>query len=69
MANADAELQRLQKAEREACNRLTSLLHGVTDPAAIGAAKSICAEAAAAVRAYRAKTPGQGDKGDRRPAR
>ena len=56
MASADSELQGLQKAEREACNRLARLLHRVTDPAAIEAAKSICAEATAAVRAYLAKS-------------
>jgi hypothetical protein len=41
-------LQRLQKAEREAYNRLARLLHKVTDPAAIEAAKSNCAEEAMA---------------------
>jgi hypothetical protein len=55
MAGADSEFQRLQKAEREACNRLDRLINRVTDPAAIEAAKSICAEATAAVRAYLAK--------------
>jgi hypothetical protein len=55
MASVDLELQRLQKAEREACTRLTRLLHRVTDPAAIKAAKDICAETMAAVRAYLAK--------------
>jgi predicted transcriptional regulator of viral defense system len=52
MASVDIDLQRLQKAEREACNRLTRFLHRVTDPAAIQAAKSICTEAMAALRAY-----------------
>lgn len=55
MATADPELQRLQKAEREACNRLARLLHTVADSAAIKAAKEICAEAMAAVRAFLAK--------------
>jgi predicted transcriptional regulator of viral defense system len=58
MPSVDSELQRLQKAEQEACNRLTRFLHRVTDPAAIEAAKSICAEAMAALRAYIAKRKG-----------
>ena len=56
MPSVDSELHRLQKAEQEACNRLTRLLHRVTDPAAIKAVKEICAEAMAAVRAYLAKS-------------
>jgi hypothetical protein len=52
MHGVDSELQRLQKAEREACSRLTRILFRVTDPAAIQAAKSICTEAMAALRAY-----------------
>ena len=55
MASVDSELQRLQKTEREACDRLTRLLHKVTDHATIKAAKDLCAEAMAAVRAYLAK--------------
>jgi hypothetical protein len=55
MATADPELQRLQKAEGEACNRLARLLHKVTDSAAIKAAREMCAEAMGAVRAYLAK--------------
>jgi hypothetical protein len=58
MHSLDSELQRLQKAEREACDRLSQLLHRVTDPAAIEAAKSLCAEAMAALRAYLAKRKG-----------
>ena len=55
MPSVNSELQRLQKAEREACSRLTRFLHRVTDPAALQAAKSICKEAMAALRAYLAK--------------
>jgi Zn finger protein HypA/HybF involved in hydrogenase expression len=55
MHNVDSELQRLQKAEQEACNRVMRFLHRVTDPAAMQAAKSICTEAMAALRAYLAK--------------
>jgi hypothetical protein len=56
MRGIDLELQRLQKAERDACTRLSRLLNRVTDAAAIEAAKSICAEALAALHAYMAKT-------------
>jgi len=48
MANVDdGELQRLKEAVRVACKRLTQISQ-VADPAAIKAAKDICAEAVAA---------------------
>jgi hypothetical protein len=58
MHSFDSELQRLQRAEREACDRLSRMLHRVTDPAAIEAAKSLCKEAMAALRAHLAKIRG-----------
>jgi hypothetical protein len=55
MANVETELQRLEKAVRVACKRVTEVVHKVADPAAIKAATDICAEAVEALRAYLAK--------------
>jgi hypothetical protein len=55
MANADPELIRLEEVLRLSRQRLTQIIQKVGDPAAIKAAKDLCAEAAAAVQAYRAK--------------
>ena len=55
MANVETELQRLEKAVRVACKRVTEVAYKVSDPAVIKAATDICAEAVAALRAYLAK--------------
>ena len=55
MANGENELQRLEKAIRLACKRVTEVVNKVADPAAIKAATDICAEAVEALRAYLAK--------------
>jgi len=52
MASVETELQRLEKAVRVACKRVTEVVLNVADPAAIKAATDICAEAIAALRAY-----------------
>jgi hypothetical protein len=55
MATVETELQRLEKAVRVACKRVTEVVHKVADPATIKAATDICAELIAALRAYVAK--------------
>jgi hypothetical protein len=55
MASVETELQRLEKAVRVACKRVTEVVHKVADPATIKAATDICAEAIEALRAYVAK--------------
>jgi hypothetical protein len=55
MATPDPELLRLEERLRLARERLTLIVHTVTDPAAIKAAEELCAEAAAAVTAYKTK--------------
>jgi hypothetical protein len=56
MATPDLELQRLDEALRLARRRLALVIEKVGDPAAIRAAEDLCAEAAAAVAAHRART-------------
>lgn len=58
MANADLELLRLEKALRVARERLTQIVQGVNDPAAVKAGEELYAEAAAAVAAHKAKRKG-----------
>lgn len=71
MANLDPELLRLEEVLRRARVRLALVIEKVGDPAAVKAAEDLCAEAAAAVAAHKARVtviemPGQADKGDRR---
>jgi CBS-domain-containing membrane protein len=55
MADLDPELLRLEEVLRLARERLALIIRRVGDPAAIKAAEELCAEAAAAVAAHRAK--------------
>jgi hypothetical protein len=55
MANPDLELLRLDEVQRLARERLALIVQKVGDPAAIRAAEDLCAEAAAAVAAHKAK--------------
>jgi len=55
MANLDPELLRLEEVLRLARVRLALIIQKVGDPAAIKAGEDLCAEAAAAVAAHRAK--------------
>jgi hypothetical protein len=54
MTNLDPELLRLEEALCLARERLALIIQKVGDPAAIKAAEDLCAEAAAAVAAYKA---------------
>jgi hypothetical protein len=55
MANPDLELLRLEEVLRLARERLGWVIRTVPDPAVLKAAQDLCAEAFAAVGAYRAK--------------
>jgi hypothetical protein len=53
MSKSDIELLRLERALDQARDRLYSMVRFISDPAALRAAGDLCAEATAAVDAYR----------------
>ena len=53
VANPDFELLRLEEAARLAEKRLSWIRRSMSDPAALKAAEYLCAEATAAIDAYR----------------